>query len=172
MAQLRQAAIYEKASLLQQDLQVPPWRYSVSSATTFPAHLLCQYWAGVPHAISGGGILHYNVNFLVSWASTEGWADLPKKFYIDLIEGNSFKTIHLQNNIVFTTVNSITFSGGYADSVSVLKYKPNLIHHCLFDLLLVHKDAFHTYPSGYLGVFKKIYSLLNKGSTPRGVDPL
>ena len=50
------------------------------------------------------------------WQKTE--------FYSHLTEENSFKTIHLQNNIVFTTVNSIQFSGGYTlcESVSVLKY--------------------------------------------------
>jgi hypothetical protein len=46
------------------------------------------------------------VNFLVSLASSEGWPTWQKiEFYSHLIEGNIFKTMHLQNNIIFTTVN-------------------------------------------------------------------
>ena len=59
--------------------------------------------------------------FLVSLASSEGWPTWQKiEFYSHLIEGNNFKTMHLQNNIIFITVNSIKISGGYSQSVSVL----------------------------------------------------
>jgi hypothetical protein len=38
--------------------------------------------------------------------------------------------MHLQNNIIFITVNYNKISGGYSQSVSVLKYKPELINRC------------------------------------------
>ena len=59
--------------------------------------------------------------FLVSLASSEGWPTWQKiEFYSHLIEGNNFKTMHLQNNIIFTTINYIKKTGGYSQSVSVL----------------------------------------------------